>query len=247
MDDLQQVKKRLEELAGRSAGRGAYVSSEFLTPAEQALLVSLRLPAPYTLEGGYPQAERRIAWFGDSYTCGWEQDPPLMWLEIAPKSAKFAEDLTHRDFLGALMHLGLRREVLGDLLLQDGKAWLCCLDTVGDYICRQLDTVRRTAVAVSPCSAPPEKALPHPKELEIVVSSPRLDALVAAVYRLSRSESQVLFDKELVFVNSLPARSPGFDAKPGDLISVRGHGRFYYDGIDRETKKGRLRANVRVF
>ena len=96
-------------------------------------------------------------------------------------------------------------------------------------------------------SAPPENALPQPKDAQIVVASSRLDALVAAVYRLSRSESQALFERELVFVNSLPARSPGFDAKPGDLISVRGHGRFYFDGIDRETKKGRLRANVRVF
>ena len=247
MEDLQQVKKRLEELAGRSSGRSAYVSSEFLTPAEQALLISLRLPVPYTLEGGYPQAERRIAWFGSEHICGWAEDPPLMWLEIAPKSAKFAEDLAHRDFLGALMHLGLRREVLGDLLLREGKAWLCCLDTVGEYICRQLETVRHTAVVVTPCSEPPENALPQPKPAQIVVASPRLDALVAAVYRLSRSESQALFDKELVFVNSLPARSPGFDAKPGDLISVRGHGRFYFDGIDRETKKGRLRANVRIF
>lgn len=246
-DDLQQVKKRLEELAARSSGRGAYVSSEFLTPAEQALLLSLRLPAPCSLEGGYPQAERRIAWFGDSNSCGWEQAPPLMWLEIAPKSAKFSEDLTHRDFLGALMHLGLRREVLGDLLLQGGRAWLCCLDTVGDYICRQLDTVRHTAVAALPCAAPPESALPQPKETEIVVASPRLDALVAAVYRLSRSESQALFQRELVFVNSLPARSPSAEARPGDLISVRGHGRFYYDGTLRETKKGRLRAALRVF
>ncbi len=247
MDDLQQMKKRLEELAGRSAGRGVYVSSEFLTPAEQTLLVSLRLPAPYTLEGGYPQAERRIAWFGSELVCSWEQSPPLMWLEIAPKSAKFAEDLSHRDYLGALMHLGLRREVLGDLLLQDGKAWLCCLDTVGDYICRQLETVRRTAVVATPCAAPPEDALPKPKEQQVVVASARLDALVAAVYRLSRSGSQALFDKELIFVNSLLARSTSVEAKPGDLISVRGHGRFYYDGIDRETKKGRLRANVRVF
>ena len=92
MDELQQVKKRLEELAGRSAGRGAYVASEFLTPAEQALLLSLRLPAAFTLEGGYPQAERRIAWFGSEHTCGWAEAPPLVWLEIAPKSAKFAED-----------------------------------------------------------------------------------------------------------------------------------------------------------
>lgn len=247
MEDLQQVKKRLEELAGRSSGRNAYVSSEFLTPAQQTLLVSLHLPAPYTLEGGYPQAERRIAWFGSENLCGWGQAPPLMWLEIAPKSAKFAEALSHRDYLGALMHLGFRREVLGDLLLQDGKAWLCCLDTMGEYICRQLETVRHTSVVVTPCPAPPENALPQPKEMQVVVASARLDALVAAVYRLSRSESQTLFDKELVFVNSLLARSTSQDAKPGDLISVRGHGRFYFDGIDRETKKGRLRANVRVF
>ena len=90
-------------------------------------------------------------------------------------------------------------------------------------------------------------AIEQPKQAQIVVASARLDALVAAVYRLSRSESQALFDKELIFVNSLLAKSTSVEAKPGDLISVRGHGRFYYDGIDRETKKGRLRADVRIF
>lgn len=247
MEELQQVKKRLEELAGRSSGRGQYVSSEFLTPAEQSLLLQMPLPAPCTLAGGYPQAERRIAWFGSEALCGWIQEPPLMWLEIAPRSARFAEALTHRDFLGALMHLGLRREVLGDLLLAEGKAWLCCLDTVGDYIARQLDTVRRTAVTVTPCAAPPEQALPRPSPAQVVVASARLDALVAAVFRLSRSQSQALFDRELVFCNSLPAKSPGAEAKAGDLISVRGHGRFYYDGIGCETKKGRLRVDLRIF
>ena len=81
----------------------------------------------------------------------------------------------------------------------------------------------------------------------MTVQSPRLDALVAAVYKLSRGEAQKLFEKELVLVNSLPARSPSMAAKAGDIISVRGYGRFAFDGESGETRKGRVRATVRVY
>lgn len=247
MEEEIQLKKRLRELGDRAAARGVYVNSEFLTLGEQTLLEGLPCAAPYTLEGGYPQAERRIAWFGGETLCGYPQEPPLQWICIAPTAPKFAEALTHRDFLGALMHLGFRREVLGDLLLQDNRGYLCCLDTVAGYIADQLEQVRRTPVKAALCAAPPEDALPVPEPQEVVVASPRLDALVAAVYRLSRSESQALFEKELVLVNGRTAKSPAGEAKEGDLLSVRGTGRFYYDGIRRETKKGKLRAAIRVF
>lgn len=247
MDEEAQLKKRLGELADRAATRGIYVNSEFLTLGEQTILAALPPMTAYTLEGGYPQAERRIAWFGSEALCGYPQEPPLQWLCITPKSLKFAEPLTHRDFLRALMHLGFRREVLGDLLLLDSRGYLCCLDTVAAYITDQLEQVRRTPVTAALCDAPPTQALPQPEPQEAVVASLRLDALVAAVYKLSRSESQALFEKEQIFVNGRTAKSPADEAREGDLISVRGKGRFYYDGVCRETKKGKLRAALRVF
>ena len=75
-------------------------------------------------------------------------------------------------------------------------------------------------------------------------NSLRLDGLIAAVWDLSRSESAGLFPKQLVFVNGRGVLSPGENARPGDIVSVRGRGRFRLEGVSGETRKGRLRVTV---
>jgi RNA-binding protein YlmH len=246
-DEERQLKKRLEELAARAEARACYTSSEFLTLAEQAALESLHSQVPYTLEGGYAGAERKLAWFGDETLCGYEAPPPIACLCIAPVAPKFAETLTHRDFLGALMGLGIRREVLGDLILHEGRAYLLCLDSIAAYVAEQLTEVRHTAVSVSPAECPPETAVQLPPLRQIVVASERLDAVVAAVYNLSRAESQRLLMGGRVFVGGREMENAAYAPRQGDIISVRGHSRFRYEGVERETRKGRLRADVRVY
>ena len=243
-NEVEQLKKRILELARRAEARGVPVETEFLTPAEQLELTRLR-PGPFAFDGGFEAAERRCAvllpWDG----CEWESR--VVCLEIAPTGEKFAGELSHRDYLGSLMALGLRRETMGDIVVQGKRAYLFCLESVAGYISQQLEQVRRTHVRVGVCDPgcvqPPEA----PRESSVTVSSARLDALVAAVYRLSRGEAQRLFERELVLVNSLPPRSPGLAAKEGDVISVRGHGRFVFLAAAGETRKGRTRALVRVY
>ncbi len=243
-NELEQVKKRLAELSRRAQKRGEAAASDFLTPAEQAELTRLGLE-PYVFDGGWEGAERRCAVFLPWEGCEWESR--VVCLEIAPANVRFAEELTHRDYLGALMALGIRREAMGDILVRGKTAWLFCLDTVAEYVSAQLGEVRRTTVRVKTADPAAVEPPEPPKETVVNVSSPRLDALVAAVYRLSRAESQRLFERELVLVNSLPARGPGAEAKKDDIISVRGHGRFQYLGGAGETRKGRLKARVRVY
>lgn len=241
---MELTKKRLSELAKRAERRGIAVESEFLTPAEQLELTRMRCE-PYVFDGGYDGAERRCAVFLPWDGCEW--DSRVVCLEIAPSNEKFAEALTHRDYLGALMALGIRRETMGDIVIQGKRAYLFCLDSIAPYITDQLEDVRRTSVKVR-AAAPSDLEPPEPpKETILTVQSARLDALVAAVYRLSRGEAQKLFERELVLVNSLPPKSPGQPAKDGDVISVRGHGRFRYEGEAGETRKGRIRVLVRVY
>lgn len=247
LDEERQLKKRLEELAARAEARSCYANSEFLTLAEQAVLETLHPQAPCTLEGGYAGAERRLAWFGDEALCGYAALPPVVCLRIAPTAPKFAETLTHRDFLGALMGLGVRREMLGDIILHGGCAYLFCLDSIADYITQQLTGVRHTAVSVSLAEAPPAEAVQPPPTRQIVVASERLDAVVAAVYSLSRAESQRLLTCGRVFVGGRETANAAYVLGPGEIVSVRGYGRFLYEGVERETRKGRLRADVRVY
>ena len=177
--------------------------------------------------------------------CEWSSH--VVCLEIRPSNEKFAETLTHRDYLGALMALGIRRETMGDIVINGKRAYLFCLDSIAPYITGELSEVRRTSVRVSECDAALVSPAEEPGERTVTVQSTRLDALCAAVYKLSRSDAQRLFERELVLVNSLPPRSGGLPAKPGDIISVRGHGRFVFVDAAGETRKGRVKAIVRVY
>ncbi len=238
------------ELARRANSRCCYTYTEFLTLAEQEDLARLPWPgdcAPRRFWGGWAGAERKLACFGSPELCGYEEDPPLVCLEIAPKAEKFAEPLTHRDFLGALMSLGLRRSVLGDILLENGRAYLFCLDNLADFILRELTQVRRTAVVCARLDRLPEEAATLPDPVQVLVASERLDGVVAAVYHLSRSASQQLIQQGRVQINDREALSANAALHSGDRVSVRGYGRFFYEGDGQATRKGRLRVWVRVF
>ena len=245
-DELEILKKRIVELGKRSYSRSQYVSSDFLTLAEQSEVQALRLDAPYTLCGGYESAERRLVFFGNEDLCGYEAEPPIVCVGIFPVQQKFADDLSHRDFLGSLMGLGIKRETLGDIIISDNCGYLFCLDTIADYIIQNLIQVRRTTVHCE-ITTPPEKCAELPEQTGVNVASERLDALVAAVFKLSRGDSQELFSKERVFANGKLITSASYSPHEGDIISVRSLGRFRYDGVDRETKRGRLRVLVRIF
>lgn len=241
-DDEKRLVRRFEELGDRAAVRGKPAYSEFLTLAEQELLPRA-VSGNCCLFGGWEDAERRIACFGENAgDCA-----PVACLRCSPLSAKFAEELGHRDYLGALMSLGLRREVLGDILLAGGDAYLFCLESVADFVIGELTQIRRTAVRCERVDAPPQNAFPTPEERQVVVSSVRLDALVAAVYALSRSEGQELIAQGRVFINGRQTPSASAPLAEGDQVSVRGHGRFQFCGIARETKKGRIRVTVKIY
>lgn len=239
-NELELTKKRLAELSRRASERGIQMLSEFLSPGEQAEAARLRLPEPAVFEGGYEEAERRVAVFGGG-------PAPLLCLRIAPSAPKFAGELTHRDYLGSLMALGLRRGLLGDIVLADGGAYVFCLEAAARVVERELSQVRRAAVSVTRAPGLPEGAGAAPEETTLTAASERLDALVAAVFRLSRAESARLFEAERVQVNGLPARSASSKPEPGDIVSVRGLGRFRYEGALGETRRGRLRVSLRLY
>ncbi len=245
----QLLKNRFSELAGRAFSRGCYVYSDFLTVSEQDTLCRMvfgKGSAPFTLHGGYETAERRVACFGSEELCGYAELPPIACIEISPLSQKFAEALGHRDFLGSVIALGIKRNVLGDIVVRESRAFLFCLESVAAYIAENLKKVRNTPVDCRTEEAPDLVAeLPEP--VGVNVASERLDSLVAAVYRLSRGDSQQLIAQKKVFVDSRLAENPSCSPKVGGIISVRGFGRFIYEGVSRETRKGRLVVSVRVF
>ena len=244
-DDL--LRRRFAEL-GQRAYNGIWSSTEFLSIAEQSVLMACArdIPSPFTLEGGHPSCERRIAMFGSEEFCGYQAVPPIACVRIAPKNAKFADKLEHRDFLGALINLGIRREVLGDIFVREDCAYLFCMDSIAPYISDSLERVKHTTVICSIMESTPEDLSVATKRMDINVPSERVDAVVCAVYKLSRTQSQQLFAAQRVFINSRVTESSSKALREGDVVSVRGFGRFTYHGAQRETKKGRLYVTVEV-
>ena len=245
-DELQILKNRFNDLYERSRNRSIYCYSDFLNLHEQTILLS-QFRFGYSLFGGYEYAERKIAVFGTENEMGYEPDPPLKIIKASPLSQKFSDELTHRDFLGSLMGLGIKRETLGDIIIADNCGYIFCLENMAQFIIDNLLTIRRTSVSCEFCDTLPADALPKPQEKLIIVSSMRLDALISAVYNLSRTKSAALVDGEKVFINSKLSTSTSKPVEVGETISVRGHGRFRCAEIRGDTRKGRLRVLCQIY
>lgn len=245
-DDKEALRRRFSELCDRAETRRSPVFSDFLDMHEQSVLEETRFSSPVFLCGGYQEAERRIACFG--FTEMPETDAlPAQWICIAPAAQKFADALTHRDFLGALLSLGLRREMIGDIVVTENCGYVFCMRTVVSCILSELSRVKHTTVRCSAVEVLPPDAVRAPEYSEVVVAGTRLDALCAAVFRLSRADAQKRIAAGRVFVNSREITKSDFSPSDGDIISVRGLGRFVFDGIARETKKGKLRVEIGIY
>lgn len=242
-----QLKKRFCELAERAYKNGVYTSTEFLSPAEQTLLKNSRVGVPYALFGGYDGAEKALALFGSEEICGYEPFPPIVIVKIEPTALKFSDSLSHRDFLGAIMSLGVRRSTIGDIVVFDKTAYAVCLENIADYICKNLMSIRHTTVRCSIIENIPDDAIPVPEESSFTVASERLDSVVAAVFKLSRSESQSFIEHEKVLIGGVACLNSDAKPSPGDIITVRSKGKFIYCGMEKETKKGRLRCNAKIY
>ncbi len=250
MQDELAFKKRILDLANRCDRSGIYTFSDFLDINEQAIFLGMEPElsfVPYTLFGGGDDCERRMVRFGSPETLGYAEDFPIRCLTIRPLTQKFADDLTHRDFLGALMNLGITRDVLGDIIIRDNIGYLFCEESIAGFLAEHLDKVKHTSVTCTVETECPTAAKPTFSVEEMVVSAARCDSVVAKAYNLSRSESVRLFAAKRIFVNGRQCESPGSVLKEGDVISVRGFGKFIFDGVLAETKKGRIRVKIQRY
>lgn len=248
-DELDLIKKRFKELYSK-ADRGAYFTfTDFLGLSEQSALAEV-FPRPersITAFGGAEGAERIVVRFGDGEQIGYDQPFPIKCVKVEPLSQRFADKLTHRDFLGALLNLGIERSTLGDIIIRDNVGYVFALENIAEFITGGLSRVKRTDVRAAVTDEIPEGELYKTEQKRIQIQSERIDAVVAKVYSLSRDESQALIRRSLVFVNGRVRDSVSYVPKEGDKVSVRGHGRFIYRGFDSTSRKGKLNALVDVY
>ena len=248
--ELQQFKKRVLELARKSYEHNVYMYIGFLSMAEQDVLYEMQQELkgiPYTLFGGMEDCERRILRFGSEESLGYAEEFPIICLLVKPMIEKFADDLTHRDFLGALMNLGIDRSTIGDILIQGKNAYIFCMDKIAPFLMENLDKVKHTNVRCESVEAQTSFPVKEPESISFTVSSERADGIVAKVYKLSRNQSLLLFREKKIFINGRINENNSHILKSTDIISVRGYGRLVYYGCDYETKKGKLSVSAGVY
>lgn len=249
MDKDDFLLKRIRELANLSYQRDIVTFTDFLNLNEQNMLASQKLQQSgvhVKLFGGYEHAERQIAaFYPDFLEFSWNY--PIECLKITPKALRFSEDLSHRDFLGAILNLGVDRSVIGDILIKNKAACFFCLNKMSDFFIDNLVRVRHTTVLVSRVTETEEIPEPEFETISGTCASVRLDSLISLAFQSSRSSMVPSIEGGLVFVNGKLITSNGYEPKEGDIISVRGRGRFIYDGVSRQTKKGRLGVRLRKY
>lgn len=249
-DEFILVQKHLRDLAERSYKQDMYTFSSFLSIAELDAYYTIERELSYAspkLFGGYESAERMLVRFGNEETLGYTQDPPIVCIHITPLMEKFADNLSHRDFLGALMNLGIERSVLGDIKAGDKQAYLFCMDSMADYICENLDQVKHTHVKCRCITEATEFPKDEPLQLVIQVASERADALISKVYNLSRNDSLELFRAGKVFINGRLCENNSKAVSIGDVINARGYGKFKVVSEPTITKKGKLTINIEAY
>ncbi len=245
MNEHQQKNlKRFEELSGRARQSGIYTYSTFHSRETASLAFDVASDKEVTLWGGMENVERVVARFGDPEELCYDEPFPIRILLIEPKQAKYSETLIHRDFLGAILNLGIERDMVGDILVQNNSAYCFVIEKLADVFCSDLDRVKHTAVSCKIVEEVPADCLPKLKEENITVTSPRLDAILAKVYHLSRTDAKELFDMEKVTINGRLCRNPETILKENNIVSVRGYGKLEYHGEERTTKKGKTGITI---
>ena len=229
----------------RARQRGIPTHTGFLSPAQQAQSADLLMaaaPGEGLLHGGYPDAERKLWAFlpdwleEEAWLAG--EDCPLCAIAVTlPQGAR----LTHRDYLGSLMGLGLTREKIGDILLTEEGAQVVVLRETAPILLSQWTQAGRYSVKLAPL--PLDQLAPAPgerKQIRATVASPRLDAVVSAGFSVPRSRAAEFIRAGRVAVNHCPCDKADKVVSAGDVLTCRGLGKCVLTELGGTSKRGRL-------
>ncbi len=193
----------------------------------------------FTLFGGYPQATRVYL----SVNCFNNNDSfPITPVIISSKGSR---SLSHRDYLGSIMGLGIKRECVGDIiLLSDTQAVVFVRSEMFVHIKRDLDKVARDSVTVSVYTGDTSTLSSEKEELRLIVSSMRIDNIVSSLINCSRSKASELIAQDCVFCNYFQVKKPSLNICTGDVISIRGYGKFIIGENAGKSRRDNLIINV---
>lgn len=239
---------RLKELANISYQRDIPIFSDFLNINEQSIFkreLSKMPPVSFEALGGYNLAERKIIACTPINNSN-DYSPPIVTIFIKPLNAKFSDTLSHRDYLGAILNLGIDRSKIGDIVVNKTGGFVFCLDKMAAFIIDNLTRIKHTPVMCE-ISDFNEDVFLNYTEISGSISSVRLDSVLALCFESSRSSIISNIEEGKVFVNAKVMTTNSYNLKENDIISVRGLGKFKYLGTSGVTKKGRYIATIHKY
>ena len=235
---------RIIDIANAVKKQSCPKHSSFLDPA-LLYLVQTKLHFDTDLEvrynGGYEHAERKLVCvYPDWYDI--DTDVAVVLINVY---GRMTESLSHRDYLGALMALGIKRETIGDIIPNGDMCHIFCKPEIADYITANFDKVGRFGVQCELAESD-DIALPQREEsvTRIPVASLRLDAVLAAAMNISRSKSAEMICAGAVNVNYAACQNQSYMLSANDLISVRRFGRVKVGDVTGVSKKGRMYLEI---
>ena len=269
--------KRTLELARRAAD-GVFAPGDFLSPKEihdaDAALLKNGYRGTYSFYGGYGDAERRRLYCFPDY---------MLWEDAQSAAVTASNDdisvlrvdgsgyrtLSHRDFMGSVLALGIKRTVVGDIIVDENSsdknksenessgnggapgAYIFCDRDIAGYLKENLTRIGSDAVKVRVLSLSelPDGFSANRKTEPIsdTVASMRADCVIAALVNCPRERAKAIIIQGLADVNYETLYKPDAELSAGDIVSVRGEGKFRITGTDGVTRRGRLRLSAQKY
>lgn len=222
--------------------------TDFLNPYEiknAIAILNSNSDIKYTVDGGYENSERSTIFIYPYYMEYKEIENKLRFIKIEG-NFKF-KSISHKDYLGALMNLGIKREKIGDIIIHENFCQVIVNNDICDFIIMNLNKVSRNNVStVEILRDDIIENSPNYKEVSFTVSSKRLDCIISGLYNISRQDSLKYINGEKVQVNYEKVASSSREIKDNSLISIRGKGRAIIIEIGDITKKGKVKVKAKL-
>ena len=221
-------------------------STDFLDPYSRLLAKSIMDQFPeidYLEQGGLKESERQIITIYPDYYYLEDKDLNITALRIRGNF----DNLSHRDFLGSILGLGINRSKIGDILLHEDFTDIIVKKEISSFIEFNLEKVANNKTSIEEIKL--EDLIPAEifyKEIQKTLSSYRLDVYISGAYNLSRGESTAIIKSGNVKVNWEPIDKSSKELEIGDIISIRGYGRSILHSVEGLSKKGKIKSKIRI-
>ncbi len=246
---VQFFEHHLSDLINRTFQSGYPVFTDFMTSREFAVFQRISrstTEVAVSSWGGHEDCERQIGgFFPLDFPGEWRTFFPIVCIVVSVRNKKYAGQLCHRDYLGAILNLGIQRSIIGDIRIHQGTAYVFCKEEFASFVVENFSTVGHTSVECEIVADPSEIPAQEYIISERSVASPRLDCIVAAMTGLSRNKASALISQGSVIADHEPRNSVSFMCRDEMMFTIRGYGKYRLSFAENDyTRKGKQKVTI---